>query len=212
MLTEDNVRKGFVDDAMVAAIKGHLAPALQPIVTFAYVTGWRVQSEVLPLEWRQVDRTARTVRLDAGTTKNGKGRSLDFGDHAALGTLFDALWTQHKALAEKGAICPWIFQRNGHRVRDFRKAWETACRAAGFPGRIPHDLRRSAVRNLVRAGVPDTVAMTITGHQTRSVFDRYDISSEADVREGLARLEGATGTNRGDNRPHAKADATKHSA
>jgi integrase len=193
MLDErDSIRAGFFDDKAITAVVAQLAPALQPIVRFAYVTGWRVQSEILPLEWRQVDRDARTVTLDPGTTKNKKGRVLDYSQHAELRELLEMLWTQHEALPNKGLACPWVFQRNGKRVKTFRKAWANACADAGHPGRLLHDLRRSAVRNLVRAGVPDTVAMKITGHKTRSVFDRYDITSGADVREALGRLEGAT--------------------
>ena len=70
----------------------------------------------------------------------------------------------------------------------------TACEAAGCPGRIPHDFRRTAVRNLNRAGVPETVAMKITGHKTRSVFDRYDITSEEDLAEAARKLQALTGT------------------
>jgi integrase len=189
MLDErDRVRTGFFDDKSIATVIANLKPAFHPVVRFAYVTGWRVQSEVLPLEWRQVDRDAKTVTLDPGTTKNKKGRVLDYSDHRELCDVLATLWAEHEAMPNKGLACPWVFHRNGKRIKTFRKSWATACEAAGLPGRILHDLRRSAVRNLVRAGVPDTVAMKITGHKTRSVFDRYDITSGADVREGLARL------------------------
>jgi hypothetical protein len=92
-------------------------------------------------------------------------------------------------------ICPWVFHRkNGSQIHSFRKAWTTACIKAGCPGRIPHDFRRTAVRNLVRAGVGDTIAMKVTGHKTRAVFDRYDITSEEDLAEASRKLQALTGT------------------
>jgi integrase len=132
---------------------------------------------------------------------------LDFSAHSDLCALFEDLWKEHEALVARGTICPDVFHRNGRRIKTFKGAWKNACVAAGYPGRIPHDLRRSAVRNLVRHGVPDTVAMKITKHKTRAVFDRYDITSGADVRDGLGRLEQATGTVSGDRSAEARPDA-----
>ncbi len=86
-------------------------------------------------------------------------------------------------------LTPWIFHRKGRQIGDFRKAWTTACEKAGVPGRIPHDFRRTAVRNLVRAGVPERVAMQMTGHKTRSVFERYNIVSEGDLDAAAKRLD-----------------------
>jgi integrase len=124
----------------------------------------------------------------------------------------DSLWLEHKALEKAGTICRYVFHRHGRRIKGFRKAWANACEAAGLPGRIPHDLRRSAVRNMERAGLSRSVAMQLTGHKTEAVYRRYAITSEADLREGVERLNEATGTKRGDNRPHANADASKQSA
>ena len=88
----------------------------------------------------------------------------------------------------QGQIVRLVFHRDGRPIKDFRRAWKTACEAAGCPGRIPHDFRHTTVRNLIRAGVSDKVAMELTGHKTRSVFDRYDIANEADLREGVRKL------------------------
>jgi site-specific recombinase XerD len=197
MLVENNVRRGFVDDAQFAAIRDNLPAALRPVATFAYITGWRVQSEVLPLEWRSVDRKAGEVRLDAGTTKNRAGRVFPFNDE--LRRLFAALWTEHQSLRDGDTICPYVFQRSGKRIKSLRGAWSAACEAAGCPGRILHDLRRSAVRNMERRGLSRSVAMQLTGHKTESVYRRYAITSNADLQEAVRRLDqnmdlNATGT------------------
>ena len=190
-LREDNVRTGFFEPAQFESVRAHLAPPLRPLVTFAYLTGWRVPSEVQPLQWRQVDFTAGTVRLDPGTTKNREGRV--FPMTAELRALLEDQREHTDEMQHKlGCIIPHVFHRNGRRVSEFKKAWASACKKAGCAGRIRHDFRRTAVRNLVRAGIPERVAMAMTGHKTRSVFERYNIVSPGDLADAARRLDTVT--------------------
>jgi integrase len=197
MLQEHNIRVGFFEAEQFEAVTKHLSPALRAVAEFAYLTGWRVQSEVLPLEWRNVDFKAGTVSLDPGTTKNGEGRTIYMT--TALRTLLEAQKAAGEALAKsQEKITPRVFHRKGKPIRGFYKRWRKACEAAGCPGKLLHDFRRTAVRNYVRAGIPERVAMAMSGHKTRSVFDRYDIVSPADLKAAAARLDQtATGTNAG---------------
>lgn len=188
MAEEHNTRTGFFEPDQVSAVIGRLPSDFRPIATFAYLTGWRWVSEVLPLEWGQVDLEAEEVRLEPGTTKNGRGRTFPFTD--GLRELISVQLLAHKDLQKSGRICPFVFQSGGRSIAEatFAKAWGRARKAAGVPGRIMHDFRRTAVRNLVRAGIPDKIAMTLTGHKTRAVFDRYDIVSAGDLRDAATRL------------------------
>lgn len=198
MLKENNVRTGFFELPQFKAVRSHLPAELRPVLTCAYITGWRIASEILPLEWSQVNFDERltpgqqvpgTLRLNVGTTKNGEGRVFPFTP--ALRAVFLAQRVEHQKLKKAGHIAPWVFFRmiaegRGGKKRPlpilrFDKAWKAACVAAGAPGRIPHDCRRTAVRNLVRAGIPERVAMQLTGHKTRSVFERYNIVSDGDL-------------------------------
>ncbi len=195
MLIERNARKGFFERDQFDAVRNRLPPMYQALVTLAYYTGWRVNSEILTLEWRQVDRQAGIIRLEPETTKNRDGRVFKYAGLTEVTAAIDGLWARHEALTKAGVLTPLVFCRlKGQRVRTFWKRWKSACEAAGCPGRIPHDFRRTAVRNLNRAGVPETVAMKITGHKTRSVFDRYDITSEEDLAEASRRLQALAGT------------------
>lgn len=187
MLAEDNVRKGFFERAKFEAVRNRLPPTYQAIVTLAYYAGWRINSEILPLEWRQVDQQACVLRLEPGTTKNREGRVFLYGELVEVKAAIEGLWARREALERDGIITPLLVcRRKGQRIVTFWKRWKTATAAAGCPGRVPHDFRRTAVRNLNRAGVPETVAMKVTGHRTRSVFDRYDITSEEDLAERRA--------------------------
>ncbi len=189
MLKLNNVRQGFFERGQFEAVRDALPEALRGLVTFCYWTGWRVRSEVLPLQWAQVDRTAKTVRLEPGTTKNKEGRTLPYDRLPELVEVIEQQWQAHQRLKGQDVICPYVFQRDGAPIRDFRGAWEAASDAAGCPDKILHDFRRTAVRNLVRAGVPEKTAMMVTGHKTRAVFDRYDIVNDADLRQAVGKLD-----------------------
>ncbi len=204
MLKERSTRRGFLDrdqiDRICAALEAtetaanarQRAGELANVVRFAFATGWRTTSEVLPLEWRHVDWNGRCVRLDAHTTKNDEGRVFPFtADLEKILTEQLAIHEQLKAAGTKaaGTICPFVFHRIGERIRYFRTAWRNACKIAGCPGALVHDMRRSAVRTFERAGVPRSVAMSIVGHKTESIYRRYAIVDEAMQHEAAARLD-----------------------
>ena len=185
MLDESrNVRQGFLEPADFEKVRATIEPeAYADAAAFAYITGWRVPSEVLPLSWDQVDMREGLIRIDPGTTKGGEGRQFPI-----TAKLRDIL-TRRKRL--KSSDCSAVFHVGGTAIptRGFHKAWTTACTAAKMDGRIPHDMRRSAVRNLERASIPRKVAMQMVGHRTESIYRRYHIVAEADIHEAGARLD-----------------------
>src|SRR5262249_38009162 len=111
MLDEDNTRKGFFERAQFEAVRAKLPIHLQAVATVAYYTGWRTKSEILPLQWRQVDRTAGTIRLEPGTTENREGRMFKYAAIDELRGVLDGLWAVHEALEKNGRICPDVFIR-----------------------------------------------------------------------------------------------------
>ena len=190
-LAEHNIRKGFFEREEFLKHRQALPDEIKPVTTFAYWTGCR-RGEILSLQWAQVDLTQGIVRLEPGDTKNDEGRNIPL-----IGELLEMLKMQRAIRDEKWPSCPWVFFRAGKSIKTFGGAWENACFAAGLfevvgtekkPTRLFHDLRRTGVRNLVRAGVPERVAMAISGHKTRSVFDRYNIVSERDLHDAARRL------------------------
>lgn len=182
-LEEDNARQGFFEPWEFEAVLAKLPDYLRPPLTFAYYTGWR-RSEILTLTWNRVDSEHGTVRLYRGTDKNKAGRVITLPQ--VLKDILDQQWQMHLTSSPD---CPFVFHRHGKQMKDIRGAWARACKEAGLPGRIPHDFRRTAVRNLVRAGVPERVAMMVTGHKTRDVFDRYNTVSSGDLEEAARRID-----------------------
>jgi integrase len=185
-------REGFFERDQYEAVRRGLSADLQAAVAIAYTFGWRMQSEVLTLERRQIDLEAGTLRLDPGTTKNDEGRLTP-----ELRGLLAGQVDRIRAVERKTErIIPFLFPylsgktRLGRQRRDFRKAWAASCKAAGIPGMHRHDFRRTAVRSMVNAGVPERVAMKVTGHKTRAVFDRYHIVSPGDLQDVARRLAG----------------------
>ena len=185
MLKESNPRKGFFEHGDFVAVRDALPSYLKGMVTFAYKTGWR-KEEICDLQWTEVDLHRGVVRLNPGETKNDEGRAVYLD--AEVKEIFRAQWVARKA---SGKLCPYVFpnETGTGKLKNFRGSWDAACTEAKISKRLFHDLRRTAVRNMVRAGIPERVAMMISGHKTRSVFDRYNIVSESDLALAATRQE-----------------------
>jgi integrase len=177
-LQENNVRVGFLEPGEFIRLRKRLPEYLRPLAQFAYESGAR-KSECLGLEWNQIDFRRREVMLRPEETKNKRGRTIP---------LTQSLTNELKKLPRTSVT---VFTRGGKRIRSFAKAFANACSKAGLSGLRFHDLRRSAVRNLVRAGISERVAMDISGHLTRSVFDRYNVTSSTDLAVARRKLQNA---------------------
>jgi integrase len=126
--------------------------------------------------------------LDPGETKNRQGRQFPF--YRELREVLEGQRDRTRVLErEQGRIIPWVFHRGGKQIRNLYGAWRKACRDAGVPGRLVHDFRRTAVRNLERAGVSRAAAMAMVGHQTEAMYRRYSIQDEATLQEAARKLE-----------------------
>jgi integrase len=183
LLQERNIRKGFLRDADYDALARETAsrgPWLRALFELAYTFGWR-KTELTRMRVRQVDAAERTIELNPGETKNDEGRVV---------TMTRSTWALIEPCIRGKSADELVFTReNGKPAGNFRRSWASACRAAGTPGLLFHDLRRSGVRNMRRAGISEKVAMRISGHKTRSVFERYNIVDPADLQEATLKLE-----------------------
>ena len=197
MLRENNVRKGFFEHGEFLALRDTLPDHLKGLATFGYKVGWR-HEEICTLTWKQVDLRQGIVRLEPGEAKNDEARTVYLDEEQK--EVFKGQWNRRKKLE---TALPFVFlnEKGTDRIKRFDKAWKTACERAGIGKRLFHDFRRTAVRNMVRAGIPERVAMTISGHKSRSVFERYNIVNDADLKLAAQRqeayLQGQMGTKMG---------------
>ena len=190
-------RQGFIEREQYEKLLEALPEWLQPVLTFAFQTGWRKQ-EILGLQWKHIDLKERQIILPGRKSKNGKARPI-FADDV----VYKVLQGQKQKQIEEGAESfPFVFHRmrstggsrterkeNRHpeRIGEFKKVWAKACEKAGLEGLLFHDLRRSGIREMVRSGYSERVAMEISGHKTRIVFDRYNIVSLEDQKAAAER-------------------------
>jgi integrase len=187
---EDNARQGFFEHTEFERVVHFLPEELKDFARFAYHTGWR-RNEIAQLAWAHIE--GDVLRLPPAISKTKDGRVLILEGELA------AIIARRRALKREDT--PLVFHRtlhgsryvkagSGHPIKTFYKAWYTACTKAGVAvKRLFHDFRRTAVRNMNRAGVPRQTAKKISGHKTDSIFNRYDIVDEQDIREGVRRTQ-----------------------
>lgn len=187
-LPERNIRQGFFEHEEFTQIIEHLPEHLRDYCRFAYLTGWR-RGECSSLTWEDVDQRARLIHLRPERSKNGHARKVAL--EGQLWEIIQRRWNDRIVPRTNGTttMLRYVFHRDGHPIGEFKKSWATACTAAGLGHKLFHDFRRTAVRNMVRAGVPESVAMKISGHRTRAVFDRYNITDERDLREAMIKTQ-----------------------
>jgi integrase len=171
----DNARQGFIEHAQYLKLRNALPDHLKAIFVVGYHLGMRL-GELRKLRWEQVEFESAQIRLSASQTKGKRARTLPI-----FGEMKEWLLFQLDKRNEKWPDLPWVFNWNLKPIGAHLKGWSKACEAADQPGLHFHDLRRSAVRNLERAGVPRRVAMEITGHRTEAIYRRYDIVNPADL-------------------------------
>jgi integrase len=209
MLRPAAPRSGFFERDEFEAVCAQLPSDIELAARLGFTYGFRITSEVLPLTKAQVDLQAGKVMLYPGMTKGGEGRLIFLTPELKI-ALADQLDRVRALEGELSMLIPWVFplphgpSKGSHRRR-ICWTWRKACQRAGMPGRWKHDLRRTAVRNLVNAGVSERVAMKITGHKTRSIFDRYHVVSPGDLRNAMRKITQAQGVQNGAQRPEGGA-------
>ncbi len=181
-----NERQGFFETADFEAVVPHLPEYLRDFCRFGFLTGWR-KGSIESLRWADVGEDVIYLRAENSKTRKPETVPLEGELLVIIERRRAAAVIQDKD--KEPRFAEYVFHRDGEPVGDFRKAWASACKAAKVGYRLFHDLRRTASRNMIAAGVPQAVAMKITGHRTDSMFRRYAIVNEEQKREALAKAQ-----------------------
>ena len=182
-LKENNVREGFLEADKYHVLLEALSEHVKPVFVVAYHLGMRT-GELLALKRSWVDLEEGLIYVNGRVTKNGDPKTAPiYGD---MGHWLEKILKEGRKQSPK---CVWLFSRNGKPIRSFKGDWEQACAVSSVPELLFHDLRRTAVRNMIRAGVPEKVAMQISGHKTASMLWRYNITDARDIKEAGKRTE-----------------------
>lgn len=193
-MPELGVRNEFFTRAEIDTLLPCLPDHLRDVVIFGFLTGWR-KGEIVGLRWANINRAQAVIRLEPAQNKGRTVRVLVL--QGELAPLIERRWEARKA---GRTLAQHVFHRGGRPLPDFHKAWLKACSRAGLGRRWFHSLRRSAARNMSLQGIPEKVIMSIMGHKTRVMFDRYNIVTEADQRAYGNRLfRGLNADNDADN-------------
>lgn len=218
-LKEAAPRKGFITDAEYKTLAGNAKDLwLRTLIACAYSFGFR-KSELLNLRVRQVDLVDRWIRLDAEDTKNGEPRKV---------RMTSEVFQLMKECVEGKDHEQFVFTRDAcQQVVDPREEWYSLCVGSGlgkfetkkredgseyrsYSGLNLHDFRRSAIRNMVRRGVNESVAMKISGHKTASVFRRYNITDERDLAEATRLIEAGSQLGTSESKTDTKSDTATY--
>jgi integrase len=205
----NNRRQGFFEENDFRAVLAQLPQHLAPLMTVGFLTGWRVRDELCPLTWDRVDLQAGTMRLER--SKNDTPRVFPMNADPELAVIFRKQREYTDEVQKRtGQIIPLVFHNEGRPIVNYYKAWHGACQRAavlkdseGNPverdgkvviarphllGRIPHDFRRSACRRLIQGGIPEQIAMKLTGWKSRQMLDRYFVFNERDLNEAVSKI------------------------
>ena len=180
LLRKPNVRQSVIDEETFSKLVDAAGAEFRPILVMAYDTGMR-KGEILNLLWSQIDLKAGTVRLGAEDTKTNRARTIILTARA-----LDAIKRRPRQLRSE-----YVFfnPSTGKGWVNIDAPFAEARAAIGRPDLWFHDLRRSFVTNARRRGVPESVVMKMSGHRTRSVFDRYNVIEDEDIRTAVRAIE-----------------------